>query len=109
MISKGYKYKIFNPKQVGKDNNKLVFQISDKGKDGKYRYVSFMAEMSPELEGMEHKDEIEIEEITGCSVSEYKGLHQFTMFGTIKRLANEEIRYDEEENDLGITEEDLPF
>lgn len=113
MIKIGYEYKVFNPKTV-KGDKLFVFQLGDKGRDGKFRYLSFMCEMQDDYYTIEHGDKIQIDLINGASLSEFNGKYQVTLFGEFTRLASDELKYDEKsENEdgttLDISPEDLPF
>ena len=112
MIRVGFKYKVYQVKTISEQ--KMVFSVIDREKgSGKNHFVGVMVTRTPELEEMIDKDTVQIEKITGISVSEYKEKLQVTMYADVSRVYPEEQFAEPGVPDLVasgvITSDDLPF
>ena len=111
MIRVGFKYKVYQVKTISEQ--KMVFSIMDREKNGKNHFASVMVTRTPELEEMIDKDTIQIDKITGISLSEYKEKMQVTMYADVSRVYPEQQFAEPGVPDLVasgvITSDDLPF
>ena len=105
----------YSPKVVG--NNKLVFQVGNYRKDKSATdWISVMCDNTLGVSGLQHKEEIIIDEITGVDTSQWKDKFQVTLYCKVRRLSETETTSIDDEIDqlqsatsITIKDDDLPF
>jgi len=108
MIKVGFKVKASYPKNV-MNNEKTVFRIGMKDKNFDQNKIWHNVSFMTDFVELSDKEEVEITEIAGFSVSNYKDTPQFTVYGKVAKIESVPLYEEPQEPPLTIDSDELPF